>query len=367
MWKINEHTDWDSLQRFSWVRDMKGVPQSPVHHAEGDVETHTRMVLEQLEQLPEYLELTEQEQHVVWAAALLHDVEKRSTTTTDENGDIVSPGHAKRGATTARRILYRDIKTPYELREEIVGLVRYHGLPLWVFEKPDPIRALLKASLEVNTRLLAILAKADILGRICLDQQEMLYRIEMFKELCIEQECWGKPKEFSSDLARFQYFRKEESTADYTPFDNRKTELVMLSGIAGSGKDYYLQRNYPDYEVISLDAMRREQKISHRDAQGNGRIVQAAKERARECLRKHRSFVWNATNITAQMRGQLVDLFEIYNPVIRIVYLEVPYQQLQAQNRNREFPIPEIAIEKMIDKLEVPKLWEAHTVEYVVS
>lgn len=227
MWKINEHTDWDSLQKFNWVRDMKGVPQSPVHHAEGDVETHTKMVLEQLEQLPEYMKLSEEEQNIVWAAALLHDVEKRSTTMTDEKGDIVSPGHAKRGAMTTRG-------------EEIVGLVRYHGLPLWVFEKPDPVRTLLKANLEVNTRLLAMLAKADILGRICSDQQEMLYRIEMFRELCIEQDCWGKPKVFPHDLARFQYFRKEEQIPDYVPFDDRKAEAIILSGIAGSGKDYYL-------------------------------------------------------------------------------------------------------------------------------
>ncbi|MBD2767535.1 AAA family ATPase [Hymenobacter sp. BT664] len=367
MWRIHECTDWDSLRQFGWVRDMRGIPQSPIHHAEGDVEIHTRLVLEQLEQLPEYLELPEQEQHLVWAAALLHDVEKRSTTITDENGSIVSPGHAKKGALTARSILYREVPTPFAIREEIVGLVRYHGLPLWVFEKPDPVRALLKASLEVNTRLLVLLAKADILGRICSDQQEMLYRIEMFREFCIEQDCWGKPKEFPSDLARFLYFRKEEQTADYVPFDDRKAEVVILSAIAGSGKDHYLKQHHAEHEVISLDEMRRAQKISHGDARGNGRIIQAAKERARECLRKHQPFVWNATSITAQMREQLVDLFEVYNPVIRIVYLEVPYQQLLSQNRNRQFPIPEAALENMIAKLEVPKLWEAHTVQYSVK
>jgi hypothetical protein len=38
-----------------------------------------------------------------------------------------------------------------------------------------------------------------------------------------------------------------------------------------------------------------------------------------------------------------------------------------AQNKNREFTIPGSAIEKMIDKLEVPKLWEAMEVVYVIG
>ncbi|MCZ5895912.1 poly(A) polymerase, partial [Escherichia coli] len=78
-----------------------------------------------------------QQQEVLWAAALLHDVEKRSTTV-QENGRIQSPGHARRGELTARQILWRDIPTPFVLREQIVALVRLHGLPLWLLERPEP-------------------------------------------------------------------------------------------------------------------------------------------------------------------------------------------------------------------------------------
>ncbi|MDH4472069.1 MAG: AAA family ATPase [Fluviicola sp.] len=366
MWKISSSYDWEMLRQFSWVRDMEGVPQSPVHHAEGDVAIHTRMVIEALQHLPEFVLLSEQEQHILMAAALLHDVEKRSTTQTDENGDIVSPGHAKKGAQTTRGILYREVETPFIIREAIVGLVRYHGLPLWVFQKEEPIKYLLRASLEVDTRLLVLLAKADVLGRICSDQAELLYRIDLFRELCVEQNCYGIPKAFSNDLSRFSYFRKEDQSPDYEPFDDTTSEVIVLSGIAGSGKDYYIKQQLADYAVISLDELRRKAKISHNDAQGNGRIIQEAKEMAREYLRKRKHFVWNATNITAQMRTQLIDLFALYHPRIRIVYLEVPYKKLISQNNNRDFPIPMNAIERMINKLEVPKTWEAHEVVYVV-
>jgi len=366
MWTLTEHKQWSELRKFPWVADMHGVPQSPVHHAEGDVAVHTQMVLQELEQLPEYRALPAQEQEILWASALMHDIEKRSTTFTDEEGHIVSPGHAKKGALTARQILYRDFAVPFAIREEIVGLVRYHGLPLWVFEKPDPVKALLKASLEVNTELLTMLAKADVLGRICADKQELLYKIELFKEFCIEQECWGKEKTFPGNLSRFLFFRKEAQSPDYVPYETARSEAIILSGVAGSGKDHYIRKQLPDLPVVSLDELRRKLKIRHGDSKGNGRIIQEAKEQAKEYLRTGTSFVWNATNITAQMREQLIDLFAVYEPKIRIIYLEVPYKVILAQNRNREFPIPAIAVERMIDKLEVPRVWEAHEVEYVV-
>lgn len=51
------------------------------------------------------------------------------------------------------------------LREQIVALVRLHGLPLWLLERPEPERLLLTAAMRIDTRLLALLARADLLGR----------------------------------------------------------------------------------------------------------------------------------------------------------------------------------------------------------
>lgn len=367
MWTISEHKEWERLKLLDWVADMHGVQQSPVHHAEGDVAIHTQMVLSELVALQEYKDLDAQAQEILWAAALLHDVEKRSTTIIDDNGNITAPGHARKGAMTARQILYRDIPTPFAIREEIVGLVKYHGLPIWIFDKPDPVKALLKTSLEANTRWLYLLAKADMMGRICADKEEMLYRVEMFREFCLEHNCWGIPRHFETDLARFRYFHKEDQSPGFVPFDDTTADVIMLSGIAGSGKDYYAAKYFKDVPVISLDDMRRKQKVDRNDSKGNGRVIQEATELAKHYLRSGEKFVWNATNITAQMRGQLIDLFATYNTRICLVYIEVPYKKLIGQNKAREYSIPAPAIERMIDKLEVPKLWEAHQVNYVCA
>ena len=187
MWTFPHYTpgklpDWQALERrFSWFADMKNVPQDPEWHAEGDVFVHTKMVCEALLQLPEFQALSEQEQHILFAAAMLHDVEKHSTTKReiqDGKERIVSPNHAKKGEYTARALLYTELAAPFAVREAIAKLVRLHGLPLWAIDKPNPERAAIAASLQVNTAHLAMLAKADILGRTCNDQQDILLRID---------------------------------------------------------------------------------------------------------------------------------------------------------------------------------------------
>ena len=141
------------------------------------------MVMNELLALKVYQELHEQEQEILFAAALLHDVEKRSTTVKEEDGRITSKGHAKKGVFCSRSILFRNHTPSFEIKEQVAKLVRYHGLPIWIFEKPNPVKALYQASLEVDTKLLAILTTADLLGRISDDQEEMLYRVDLFLSL----------------------------------------------------------------------------------------------------------------------------------------------------------------------------------------
>lgn len=368
MWMISDNKKWKHLrEQFDWVRDMEGVPQDPIYHAEGDVAVHTKAVLEALQGLEAFRALPPQEREVLFAAALLHDVEKRSTTVREEDGRITSRGHAKKGAMTARLLLYTRIPAPFALREEVVNLVRYHGLPIWALEKKDPVKAVIGASLVVDTRLLALLARADALGRECRDKEELLYRIDLFETLCGEQDCWGKPRAFATPNARFLYFRKEESYPDYVPFDVFGSTVILLSGLPGAGKDTYLFHQYRDWPVVSLDGIRQEMKILPTDKSGNGRVIQAAKERAKGYLRKGENFVWNATNITPQMREQLVDLFITYKAYVKIVYVEVPYPTLHAQNSSREAVLPYDALERLILRLDVPAPPEAHEVIYQVT
>ncbi|MBD2797340.1 AAA family ATPase [Xenorhabdus sp. 18] len=367
-WVFSHHKSWDYLSStFSFIADMNGVQQDPIHHAEGDVAIHTQMVLAALKQLPEYSLLTSEEQEILWTAALLHDVEKRSTTRIDWDGRIISPGHARKGELTTRQILFQQRPAPFAIREQIAALVRFHGLPLWLMEKPSPQKALLAASLRVDTYLLTLLAKADVLGRTCHDAPELLERIELFELYCREQDCWRKPRGFSSSDARFHYFSTNSEQPDYQPYDNYGSQVTLLCGLPGMGKDHFISLYGEGMPVISLDAIRREHQISPEDKEANGWVVQQAKQQAREKLRSRQNFIWNATNLTSQMRQQLIKLFVSYDARVRLVYIEQDYKRWRQQNSNRQYVVPDKVMDRMLGKLEVPTLEEAHEVCYFID
>jgi predicted kinase len=355
--------NWDLIDRLDWIQDMKGVAQDPQWHGEGDVYIHTKMVVDALLKLPEFIALPDVDKHILVAAALLHDVEKRSTSEWID-GHIRSHGHSRRGELTARNILYRDIPYNFKVRETICALIRQHGNPIWWADKPDPNRYVIEMSTEVDTKLLYILAKADNLGRIATDIESQISELDMFRELCIDNNCYGQPYPFKSNLARYFYLNKKTDYADYEPYDESKFTAILMCGVAGAGKDSYVSQNFPTLQIVSLDDIRRANDISPTDKVGNGRVVQEAKEQAKVHMRKRESFVWNATNVTRQMRQQLIDLFTSYGGRVEIHYIEVPYEKLITQNKNREYSVPDAVIERMIGKLEVPKLDEAHEVKY---
>ena len=88
-------------------------------------------------------------------------------------------------------------------------------------------------------------------------------------------------------------------------------------------------------------------------------MIQLGKEKAKEFLRARTPFVFNATNITSEMRSKWISLFVEYGARVRLIYLEVPYATLLKQNHNRNYKVPEAVIQKMISKLEIPTPQEA--------
>jgi predicted kinase len=227
-------------------------------------------------------------------------------------------------------------------------------------EKEYPEKQITVVSQMINLDWLAMLSKADVLGRISKDQNELLDRIELFKEYCEENQCFGKPKEFPDSFSRFFYFRKQNGYSGYKAYDNTSFEVIVMSGLPASGKDTWIKNNNKGMPVVCLDDIRTEIGISPEDNQAV--VIQYAKEMAKKYLRKKTSFIWNATNVTKMMREQLVDLFISYDAKVKIVYIEAPYEEIITRNSGRDKPVPEKVIEKLIDKLEVPDVTEAHEV-----
>jgi predicted kinase len=355
---------WEELDAgYPWLRDLRGCGQDSVHHGEGDVWVHTRLVCEAMASLPAWRGLEEEARGVLFAAALLHDVAKPACRREQPAGHIGFPNHTRRGAIMARGILWR-LGVPFAVREQVCALVRHHLKPFHLIENTDPRRLALEVSQTARCDWLALLAEADARGRVCQDLYLLLDNIALFAEFCREQGCLDRPWSFPSDHARFLYFREEGRSPDHPPYEDFGSEVVLMSGLPGSGKDTWLAQHLPGWPVVSLDELREELDIGPTDTQGA--VLSRAREQARDHLRHARSFAWNATNLSRQVRGECLRLFAAYRAKIRIVYLEVSEECLKRQNRQRPAPVPGRVIEKMLSRWEVPDWTEAHRLDWCV-
>jgi putative nucleotidyltransferase with HDIG domain len=354
---------WEALQVFDWVRALEPCPQDPIHHAEGNVWIHTRMVLETLAEMPAFRALPEADRAAVHLACLLHDVAKPMTTRVEEDGRVTAKGHSRAGEMYARRLLW-ELGAPFELREMVCGLIRYHQIPFYLIERDDAQKVAAEVSLACRADLLSLVAEADIRGRICQDLQKVLDNIELFRAFCAEEGCHDRPRPFASDHTRVVYFRSEGRHPDVLAFDDTRGEMIMMCGLPGSGKDTYVREHLGDLPVVSLDDLRAEMDVDPTDNQGT--IVQAGKERVREHLRRGERFVYNATNINRQRRGLILGMAADYNVRAHIVYCEAPMEKLLAQNRARTSRVPEAVIRRMSERWEVPSLTEAHRVDVIL-
>jgi predicted kinase len=356
--------DWDALDAaHSWIRSLRGCAQDPVLHAEGDVWTHVRMVCEALAGLPEWRSLPQNEREIVFAAALLHDQAKPSCTRIDA-GRITSRGHSVRGAIDARRILW-GMGADFVSREQVCALVRFHQSPFHLTDREDSQRRAFLISQMARCDLLSLLAKSDILGRRSADQKKLFEHVVLFEEYCREQGCLNSPRTFRSPHSRFEYFRAEKRDPNYLAHEDFRCEATLISGLPGSGKDAWIARWMPGRPVVSLDAIREE--LGEAPTGRQGSVVSSARAKARELLRQRTDFVWNATNLSREIRGQLIDLFADYHAHVRIVYVEASRASLHRQNQGRNAAVPQEAIRDMMDRWEVPTPEEGDAVEWWVD
>ncbi len=342
---------------------MRDCPQDPEFHAEGDVWIHARMVIEEMLRDAGWQALDANTRRMLFAGAVLHDAGKPACTRL-EDGRWRSRGHSMRGAVMARRILW-EMGVAFEVREQICGLVRFHQIPYYLFDRPDPRKMAYRVSLSTRCDWLEMLALADIRGRICADQQRSLDHVALFGEYCREQGIDRGSRKFASEASRFEYFQKEDRDPDYAVHDVSEFEVTLLCGLPGAGKDTWLRRNEPDLQMISLDGIRAESGAP--PTGGQGPVIAEARERARVLLRRKEPFALNATNLTREFRSRWVELFANYGARVRIVYVEAAEPKLWVQNQNRERVVPREAIERMMDRWELPDLTEAHRVVYAVA
>jgi len=150
--KLLEQCGW--LEHFQEIDAIRGIPQSPLYHAEGDVFRHTLMVLEQAGR---------QQNSLITFAALCHDFGKAEYTVISADGEITSPKHNDPSSTFS---FCRSIGLTEDFIARVASLVREHMFDVSE-ATPRTIRRLLTRLATPNDfEPLCQLLVADRLGRI---------------------------------------------------------------------------------------------------------------------------------------------------------------------------------------------------------
>jgi len=123
---VLEETGW--LRHFSEIAAMRGTPQEPEWHPEGDVFTHTQLCLDALARIEAWRSSDPGRRRLLMLAVLAHDFGKPSTTERAERRGAlrwISPGHEAAGGPIAEAFLRR-IGAPLELAAPVAALVVHH-------------------------------------------------------------------------------------------------------------------------------------------------------------------------------------------------------------------------------------------------
>jgi tRNA nucleotidyltransferase (CCA-adding enzyme) len=153
-------------QVLTEMKPLVGCEQEPEWHPEGDVWTHTLMVIDKARELNQ--DLDRPRLITVMLGAVCHDLGKPATTAVVD-GRIRSLEHEEAGVEPATRLLDRlNIHSidGFDVRTQVVGLVANHLKP-GMFHKAETVRdgAFRRLAQKVDLELLARVARADCLGR----------------------------------------------------------------------------------------------------------------------------------------------------------------------------------------------------------
>jgi tRNA nucleotidyltransferase (CCA-adding enzyme) len=154
-------------QLFPELKSLVGVPQEAEWHPEGNVDIHTLMVVDEARKLID--DLSYAKKITVMLAAVCHDFGKPATTKFFD-GRWRSHAHDEAGVEPTVSFLDRlGIYTinNFDVREQVVQLVRYHLLPGMFYKQRDTLGdgAFRRLARKVEPDLLYRVSRADSLGR----------------------------------------------------------------------------------------------------------------------------------------------------------------------------------------------------------
>jgi predicted kinase len=379
--------------RIDALSRLAETPQDPTWHAEGDVFTHTEMVLNEVYELLEgpASHLKGERRLALVLSAVFHDIAKPMTTRERELHGVmrtVAPRHEQRGRSYLAPLLAGQ-GLMYKTLETLLGLVGYHIEPKFLVVKARGAGAYRRLCRVADPELLYWLELADMRGRICSDQAEQVEHIEMFRLFAQEYDSWrrfgtflpswrstllnelnGFPPDTIDlvlanslrDLENETIFTPEEAIAKSHGYRDSHPEVVVTVGLSGSGKSTWVAKHLKDHKLVSLDKIREEIGRNRSDQSQNAKVVEEGRQRLRQYLREKKRIVWDATSLRRDYRSGVANLAFDYGALVTLVVFHRSVEACMEQNGQRTDEVPGAVIAQQLKSTQWPELTEAHRV-----
>lgn len=380
-------------ERVEALGRLAETPQDPAWHAEGDVLTHTEMVLSEAYELLEgpASHLQGERRLAFVLSAVLHDIAKPMTTREREIHGVmrtVAPRHEERGRSYLAPLLAGQ-GLVYETLETLLGLVGYHIEPKFLVVKDHMAGAYRRLCRIADPELLYWLELADMRGRTCSDQADQVEYIEMYRLFAQEYDSWlrfgsflppwrstitdelnGFPPDtvdlvLANGLRDFEsgtIFTPEEAVAKSHGYRDAHPEVVITVGPSGSGKSTWVAKYLEDYELVSLDEIREEIGRNRGDQSENARVLEEGRQRLRQHLRDKKRIVWDATSLRRDFRSGVANLAFDYGALVTLVVFHRSVEAYVERNSRRAAKVPGAVIARQLESTQWPELTEAHRV-----
>lgn len=350
---------------FPFREILSATPQDSLYHAEGDVWTHTLMVLDQVEAMQRG-DAPGLEGQAMRLAALLHDCAKPETTRiewcpSEGRERVRQPNHARIGTDKAWRAMI-DAGAPVPLARMVCDIIAWH-------QRPGHIVGGMDRQHEIDGRIMQYgvtgngwrglldFCRCDSRGRISPNVEDSLAALDLVEEAVVDLEermgvalMDGQALPVTSDEGRVRFGSNFRESIFHRPPDPSGARLIMLSGIPGSGKSTWVRRRVAETgaTVISMDAIRDETKRFRMTQEQQGWAWQRAQGLLREALaRKEGEVIWDATAISRMSRGKVMRLAQNYGARTAIVSFDIPahvsWDRNMARDDSRRVPMQAVA------------------------
>lgn len=327
--KITEYT-YNMVNKFmqlypEFVKSMKASDHNELGegilsnwHIEGDVWTHTMMVVSHIKTIisRNWLYGTSN-WRVLILAALLHDIGKPLSRSVDkEKGKVHFLNHSGMSTLLATGIV-RELADPTVSEVSVLRLISHHQL-LTVGDTPLQDKAMDKIITMVeDTTLfnnLRILRRADCEGAL----PHKVNSLDSLNE--------------SVMYSKIANYRKP-----YTP-KNDYPEMTILVGFPASGKSTYCASQ--GIEVLSRDEIVMELSntdnyVEAFDTVDQFKVNEVREERFRALLQNRSSFIVDETNLSLRKRKQMIRQARKFSYQVKIVCFVVPLPILLQRNEER--------------------------------